>query len=59
MFMEMDANAAKSPAIISAPQTPDMKKNAQVSPIWPPPIKTKVNFKHENEILFFTKLQPR
>lgn len=42
MFMEMDANAAKSPAIISAPQTPDIKKNSQVSPMWPPPIKTKV-----------------
>lgn len=42
MFMEMDANAAKSPAVVSAPQTPDIKKNSQVSPIWPPPIKTKV-----------------
>ncbi|XP_037045566.1 uncharacterized protein LOC119081000 isoform X2 [Bradysia coprophila] len=39
MFMEMDANAAKSPSVVSAPQTPDIKKNS--SPIWPPPIKTK------------------
>lgn len=40
--MEMDANIAKSPSMVSAPQTPDIKKNSQVSPIWPPPIKTKV-----------------
>ncbi|KAJ6641942.1 LIM domain-containing protein WLIM2a [Pseudolycoriella hygida] len=41
MFMEMDANAAKSPSITSGPQTPEIKKNSQVSPIWPPPMKTK------------------
>lgn len=49
MFMEMDANAAKTPSIVSAPQTPDIKKNSQVSPIWPPPIKTKVK-KIKNKI---------
>lgn len=47
IFMEMDANASKPPVNGSQPQTPtprtpEVRKNIQVSPEWPPSQKRKV-----------------
>lgn len=63
IFMEMDANASKPPVNGSQPQTPtprtpEVRKNIQVSPEWPPSQKRKVQKEthfhkiHKNRINF-------
>lgn len=51
--MEMDANASKPPTNGSQPQTPtprtpEVRKNIQVSPEWPPSQKRKVQKETHN-----------
>lgn len=52
--MEMDAKAANNTQTISAPltptsRTPETRKQAQVSPVWPPPSNVKYNKVHHIE----------